>query len=48
MTVSELQQAKATGCPVILKANPPRTYCDAKYRRCWQSLCGKLSADYNP
>lgn len=33
MTVTELQQAKAAGCPVILKANPPRTYDDAKYRR---------------
>lgn len=33
MTVAELQQAKANGYPVILKANPPRTYADAKYRR---------------
>lgn len=32
MTARELQQAKAAGRPVILKANPPRTYADAAYR----------------
>lgn len=32
MTARELQQAKAAGRPVILKAYPPRTYVDAKYR----------------
>ena len=32
MTARELQQAKTAGRPVILKANPPRTYADAKYR----------------
>lgn len=32
MTARELQQAKASGRPVILKAHPPRTYGDAKYR----------------
>ena len=32
MTARELQQAKAAGRSVILKAHPPRTYGDAKYR----------------
>lgn len=32
MTARELQKAKAAGRPVILKANPPRTYTDVAYR----------------
>lgn len=32
MTARQLQQAKTVGRPVILKANPPRTYVDAAYR----------------
>lgn len=48
MTVSELQQAKAAGCPVILKANPPRTYRDAKYRRVLAIVMRKIERRLQP
>ena len=48
MTVAELQEAKRLGYPVILKATPPRTYRDAKYRRVLAIVMRKIERRLQP
>ena len=48
MTVAELQEVKARGIPVILKANPPRTYADAKYKRVLAIVARKIEGRIQP
>lgn len=48
MTVAELQQAKAAGCPVTLKATPPKTYCDITYNRVLAVTMRKINDTFTP
>ena len=48
MTVAELQEVKRLGCPVILKANPPRTYADAKYKRVLAVVSRRIEGKIQP
>lgn len=48
MTVAELQQAKAAGCPVILKAIPPKTYSDIVYNRVLAVTMRKIGDEFKP
>lgn len=48
MTVSELQEAKRLQCPVILKANPPRTYDDAEYKCVKDIVIRKIAGKLSP
>ena len=48
MTVAELQSVKARGIPVILKANPPKTYTDAKYKRVLAVVARRIAGKIQP
>ena len=48
MTVAELQKAKAAGCPVILKATPPKTYSDIVYNRVLAVTMRKINDTFKP
>ena len=48
MTVAELQTIKARGDPVILKAIPPKTYADTKYKRVLAIVTRKIENRIKP
>ena len=48
MTAEELQEAKRLGCPVILKATPPKTYCDITYNRVLAVTMRKIGDEFKP
>ena len=48
MTAAELIEIKALGLPVILKANPPSTYADAKYKRVVAVVARRIDGRVQP
>ena len=48
MTITELQKIKARGDPVILKANPPVSYSDIRYKRVKAIVIRKVKDKFYP
>ena len=48
MNITELQKTKTCGDPVILKANPPVSYSDIKYKRVKAIVMRKIKGRFCP